>query len=87
MARAYEETQALIGDPERLQQRCLNLFLNAADAMPNGGVLRVSLHQGPEGQIELGVADTGSGIAPSDLPRIFEPFFTAKPAGGAADWA
>ncbi len=87
VARAYEETQALIGDPERLQQRCLNLFLNAADAMPNGGVLRVSLHQGPEGQIELGVADTGSGIAPSDLPRIFEPFFTAKPAGGAADWA
>jgi signal transduction histidine kinase len=79
--RAFELTPSLVGDPERLQQLFLNLFLNAADAMPNGGELRVSLRPGPEGAIELCVADTGSGIAAPDLPRIFEPFFTTKPAG------
>lgn len=79
--RDFEATESLIGDPERLQQLLLNLFLNAADAMPNGGVLRVSLRPSDDGQIELGVADNGSGIAPQDLPRIFEPFFTTKPAG------
>ena len=79
--RAFELTPSLVGDPERLQQLFLNLFLNAADAMPNGGELRVSLRPGSEGGIELRVADTGSGIAAPDLPRIFEPFFTTKPAG------
>jgi len=79
--RAFEPTESLLGDPERLQQLFLNLFLNAADAMPNGGELRVSLRTGSEGAIELCVADTGSGIATPDLPRIFEPFFTTKPAG------
>jgi len=79
--RAYEPTPSLVGDPERLQQLFLNLFLNAADAMPNGGELRVSLRPGPDGAIELCIADTGSGIAAQDLPRIFEPFFTTKPAG------
>ncbi len=79
--RAFEPTPSLIADPERLQQLFLNLFLNAADAMPNGGTLHVSLHPGSEGRIELCVADTGAGIAEQDLPRIFEPFFTTKPAG------
>ena len=45
--RAFEPTPSLVGDPERLQQLFLNLFLNAADAMPNGGELRVSLRTGP----------------------------------------
>jgi signal transduction histidine kinase len=79
--RTFDAIPSLVGDPERLQQLFLNLFLNAADAMPNGGELRVSLRTGPEGEIELCVADTGSGIAAPDLQRIFEPFFTTKPAG------
>jgi len=68
------------GDPERLQQLFLNLFLNAADAMPNGGELRVELGE-RDGSVCVRVADTGVGITPSDLERIFEPFFTTKEAG------
>jgi signal transduction histidine kinase len=68
------------GDPERLQQLFLNLLLNAADAMPSGGELRVDLSQ-DEVEVCVRVVDTGIGIAASDLERIFEPFFTTKEAG------
>jgi signal transduction histidine kinase len=71
---------SLVGDPERLQQLLLNLFLNAADAMPRGGRLLVSL-AGGDGRAIIRVADSGSGIRPEDIDRIFEPFFTTKPAG------
>jgi signal transduction histidine kinase len=67
-------------DPERLQQLFLNLLLNAADAMPSGGELSVDLSQDEAG-VCVRVADTGIGIAASDLERIFEPFFTTKEAG------
>ena len=81
VSRSLESIPSLVGDPERLQQLFLNLFLNAADAMPDGGELRVSLRPGEGGAIELRIADTGWGIAAQHLPRIFEPFFTTKPAG------
>jgi len=71
---------AVNGDPERLQQLFLNLFLNAADAMPNGGELRVELGK-KDGSVCVRIADTGVGINPSDLERIFEPFYTTKEAG------
>jgi signal transduction histidine kinase len=54
--------------------------LNAADAMPGGGELRVELGQA-DGEVRMRVADTGAGIAANDLERIFEPFFTSKEAG------
>jgi signal transduction histidine kinase len=69
------------GDPERLQQLFLNLFLNAADAMPSGGELRVDLCEDPTSGISVRVADTGVGIEAAVLERIFEPFFTTKEAG------
>jgi signal transduction histidine kinase len=69
------------GDPERLQQLFLNMFLNAADAMPDGGELRVLLGTTQSGDIEVRVIDSGQGIPERDLSRIFEPFFTSKEAG------
>jgi signal transduction histidine kinase len=79
--RSFEPTPRIIGDSERLQQLLLNLFLNAADAMPDGGDLRVSLRPTPDEGVEIRVADTGVGIPAEDVNRIFEPFFTSKPAG------
>jgi signal transduction histidine kinase len=79
--RAFQPVGSVMGDPERLQQLLLNLFLNAADAMLDGGTLRVSLGHGEAGQALVRVADTGSGIRPEDIPRIFDPFFTTKSAG------
>ena len=80
VTRDYAPVPAVAGDPERLQQVFLNLFLNAADAMPKGGELRVALGvHGPE--VEVRVADTGHGIPAGDLERVFEPFYTTKAAG------
>lgn len=69
------------GDPERLQQLFLNLFLNAADAMPGGGTLRVTSGPAEDGEVEVRVADTGEGIPDDRVERIFDPFFTTKEAG------
>jgi signal transduction histidine kinase len=76
-----DSAPSVLGDPERLQQLFLNLFMNAVDAMPDGGELRVALKTSADGEIEIAVADTGQGISERDLPRIFEPFFTSKEAG------
>ena len=66
------------GNPGRLQQVFLNLFLNARDAMPRGGVLRVSTSNGDG--VSVMVSDTGSGIAQEHINRIYDPFFTTKAA-------
>lgn len=66
-------------NPAQIQQVLLNLMINARQAMPDGGTVRVRVGEDGSGRIaELSVADTGVGIAPSDLRRIFEPFFTTK---------
>jgi signal transduction histidine kinase len=67
-------------DEARLAQVFLNLFLNAADAMAGAGRVRVAARAGA-GRVEVEVRDTGPGIPPSDLARVFEPFFSTKPAG------
>jgi len=64
------------GNPGKLQQVFLNLLLNAKDAMPSGGRLRVATLV--NGHVEAIVADSGSGIAPENLKRIYDPFFTTK---------
>jgi two-component system NtrC family sensor kinase len=66
----------ITGNPGRLQQVFLNLFLNARDAMPEGGTLRVATSNG-EG-VSVVVSDTGSGIAQEHIRRIYDPFFTTK---------
>jgi two-component system, NtrC family, sensor kinase len=64
------------GNPGRLQQVFLNLFLNAKDAMAGGGKLTVATANGEV--ITVRVSDTGSGIAPEHIQRIYDPFFTTK---------
>jgi signal transduction histidine kinase len=66
------------GNAGRLQQVFLNLFLNARDAMANGGTLRVSTSNGDG--VSVTVADTGTGIAQEHIQRIYDPFFTTKTA-------
>ncbi|MBA4396200.1 MAG: histidine kinase [Syntrophus sp. (in: bacteria)] len=68
-------------DADRMQQVFLNLFLNAMGAMESGGVLSVVLTGLPDGRLRIEVRDTGAGIAPHDLGRIFDPYFTTKPSG------
>ncbi|MDR3772247.1 MAG: ATP-binding protein [Terracidiphilus sp.] len=71
-----EELPAIHGNPGKLQQVFLNLLLNAKEAMPEGGRLRVST--AVNGHVEAIVTDSGSGIAPEHLKRIYDPFFTTK---------
>ena len=67
---------AIQGNAGRLQQVFLNLFLNAKDAMPGGGTLRVATLNGES--VSVCVSDTGTGIAPEHIQRIYDPFFTTK---------
>ncbi|MGA7858203.1 MAG: ATP-binding protein, partial [Terracidiphilus sp.] len=71
-----EQLPAIHGNPGKLQQVFLNLLLNAKEAMPGGGRLRVTTLV--NGHVEAVVADSGSGIAPEHLKRIYDPFFTTK---------
>ncbi len=69
------------GNSGKLQQVFLNLFLNARDAMPQGGVLRVrtaSANGGGPGAVLVEVADTGVGIPSEHISKIYDPFFTTK---------
>jgi len=77
-----DHTPPIYGNVGRLQQVFLNLFLNARDAMPDGGTLRVATSNGSN--VSVMVSDTGSGIAQEHIRRIYDPFFTTKtsPAEG-----
>jgi two-component system cell cycle sensor histidine kinase/response regulator CckA len=86
---------AVRGTPSQLQQVLMNLGINARDAMPAGGTLKVRVQRTtlprsrgvaypalePGEYIEVSVTDTGVGIPPAICAHIFEPFFTTKPAG------
>jgi two-component system, NtrC family, sensor kinase len=68
------------GSANKLQQVFLNLFLNARDAMPGGGMLEVRTTS-HNGSVEIDVMDTGNGISREHIHKIFDPFFTTKPGG------
>jgi two-component system sensor histidine kinase HydH len=67
-------------DASRIKQALLNLLLNAAEAMPQGGEIRITLSQMKK-QIRLDMRDTGRGIPKPHLAKIFEPFYTTKEKG------
>jgi signal transduction histidine kinase len=77
------------GDEERLRQVLVNLSLNALEATPDGGVVRVACFdepaepegQGDTGRVAISIEDSGQGVAPAIRDRIFEPFFTTKARG------
>jgi PAS domain S-box-containing protein len=72
-----QQLPSVLGSNNKLQQVFLNLFLNARDAMPSGGMVevRTAAHNG---SVEVEIIDTGAGIPRENLNRIFDPFFTTK---------
>ncbi len=70
----------VVGFEFKLQQVFLNLFLNARDAMPSGGWLTIATRRDGD-EVVAEVFDTGAGIPPEHLDRIYDPFFTTKPIG------
>jgi signal transduction histidine kinase len=78
-----DEPLVAICDPEQLHQVISNLVVNARDAMPAGGVITIAADVEPTdaSRVRIRVSDTGVGIAPEVLPRIFEPLYTTKQKG------
>lgn len=68
-------------DPDRFSQCLLNLYLNAIQSMDAGGILSINSSPGDYENIKITIADTGKGISPSDLRKIFDPYFTTKSTG------
>src|SRR5438445_5921009 len=69
------------GDPAMLRQAFLNLALNACQAMPDGGTLRIGCEAVRGRRVRVSVIDTGVGIKPEHLPRIFDLYYTTKEKG------
>jgi two-component system NtrC family sensor kinase len=77
-----EKIPPIFADTDQIQQVCINMILNAADAMPNGGTLSITTKfRENENSIEVIFQDTGNGIQSGDLDRIFDPFYTTKENG------
>ncbi len=74
------ELPEVSGSHTKLTEAFLNVFLNAMDAMPEGGTLQVSATES-SGEIRIAVRDTGKGMSREELTRAFDPFFTTKPGG------
>lgn len=85
IVKTFGRVPEVLGDEGRLAQVFVNLFLTASQAVPDGrqGVLRISTAS-EGGNVAISVEDDGIGIAPEDLPYVFEPFFRTDGGGGAA---
>jgi signal transduction histidine kinase len=81
-----DSSRRITCNKNELQQVIINLFVNAIQAMPNGGVLRIGVEDWDAADMPVGirleVADSGPGISATDLAQLFKPFFTAKKPGG-----
>ncbi len=85
LVKDFEEVPAVEANAGRLGQVFLNLLVNAAQAIPEGqldrNVIRVTTGMDPSGRVLVEVKDSGVGISPDALPRLFSPFYTTKAAG------
>jgi signal transduction histidine kinase len=79
--RDFAEGGEAMVDPDMIRRAALNLVVNAIEAMPNGGELRMSAGTRDDGKYSIVVEDTGVGIEGKDRDKIFEPYFTTKPSG------
>jgi signal transduction histidine kinase len=80
--RSYEtEAPRVYGNAGKLQQVFTNLLLNARDAIPEGGKITLSTASADDGSLTVEVSDTGIGIAPDNVAKIYDPFFTTKGVG------
>lgn len=75
-----KELPFVVVDKIQIQQILVNIMMNAAQAMPSGGVIRIATAK-ENGNISISVQDSGTGISKDDINRIFEPFFTTKTKG------
>jgi signal transduction histidine kinase len=78
---APERPVMLTADAGQLRQVLLNLCLNALDAMPSGGELRLRVRAPEAGPVAVDVSDTGPGVSPAMMPRLFTPFASSKDTG------
>jgi signal transduction histidine kinase len=76
-----ENLPAVNADPGMMGQALLNLALNACQAMPDGGTLKIGCRAASRRRVEINVEDTGVGIPPEHLGRIFDLYFTTKERG------
>ncbi len=79
--RGLDDAPEVSIDPDRFSQALLNVFLNAVQAMPEGGVMTVAVGTAEDGRVFVETADEGVGIAPEDMDKVFNPYFTTKAAG------
>lgn len=75
------ELPLIQADQKQLEQVLLNFINNSLDAMPNGGELKIETQSGLENKVYVRVTDTGTGILPEHLEKLFEPMFTTKEIG------
>lgn len=69
-------------DPTQIKQALLNVYVNAQQALGvEGGEIHVTILQPARHAVQISIADTGRGISPQDISRVFDPFFTRKPGG------
>ena len=82
IVRAYQQDQPLVfGNSGKLQQIFTNLLLNARDAIPNGGQIKISTTTGDNDSLMVEITDSGIGIAPENVAKIYDPFYTTKGVG------
>ncbi|OGL44353.1 MAG: hypothetical protein A2149_00550 [Candidatus Schekmanbacteria bacterium RBG_16_38_11] len=83
MEKLFPDTDCrLVCDTNQLQQALIALFINAVDAMPNGGTIRVEvIPEKEKNSVQIKISDNGVGISEESISNIFEPFFTTKKDG------